>query len=99
MLLKYSSNIAKSIFGIRNPKIIATLVYANSVLSNYNKNISTISNNFKEVSKVIENCVEKIKEESEFSKKEKEIELLLKNKKINIINCSIKQLKNKKYIA
>lgn len=42
---KYNLNISKSIFGINNPKIIAALVYANSVLSNYdknNKNISTI---------------------------------------------------------
>lgn len=45
MLQKYNSNLSKSIFGINNPKIIATLLYANEVLSNYNKNISTTDMN------------------------------------------------------
>ena len=37
MLKKYNINIIKSIFGINNPKIIATLIYCNSVLSKYQK--------------------------------------------------------------
>lgn len=65
-----------------------------------NKNLNMISKNLKEVSKVIENCAQEIKDnsENEFAKKEKEIELLFKNKKITIKKCFIKQLKNKKYI-
>lgn len=41
MFQRYNLNISKSIFGINNPKIIATLIYANNVLSNFNQNIST----------------------------------------------------------
>lgn len=37
MLVKYNSNINKSIFGVDNCKIISTLVYCNSVFSNYLK--------------------------------------------------------------
>ncbi len=37
MLNKYNVNIAKSIFGTNNPKIIASLIYCNSVLSRYDE--------------------------------------------------------------
>lgn len=39
----YNGNLCKSIFGTENPKIIATLIYLNSVLSKYNKNTVDIS--------------------------------------------------------
>ena len=38
MLQRYNSNIAKSIFGINNPKIISLLIYMNNVFSGYNVN-------------------------------------------------------------
>ncbi|MBQ6539126.1 MAG: hypothetical protein IJL76_02490 [Bacilli bacterium] len=37
MYKNYNENLAKSIFGINNPKLIATLVYCDSVLKNYQK--------------------------------------------------------------
>ena len=37
MIYRYNSNISKSIFGIDNPKIIAALIYGNSVYSQYQK--------------------------------------------------------------
>ena len=33
----YNENVAKSIFGINNPKLIATMVYCDSILKNYQK--------------------------------------------------------------
>lgn len=38
LLQKYNSNLSKSIFGITDPKVIASLIYANSVLSNIDRN-------------------------------------------------------------
>lgn len=38
LLMRYNTNISKSIFGIDNPKIVATLIYMNSVLSSINSN-------------------------------------------------------------
>ena len=66
-----------------------------------NKNIKNITTHLKQATKIIDDCAEKIveKEENIFSKKEKEIELLLKSKKINIKQCIIKKLKNGKYIV
>lgn len=65
-----------------------------------NKNKKVISNNLKEATKIIDECAKTIieKPENEFLKKEKEIELLLKSKKINIKKCSIKKIKNGKFI-
>lgn len=37
MFKRYNSNIAKSLFGVDNPKLIATIVYCNNVLRKYNK--------------------------------------------------------------
>lgn len=42
MFQKYNLNISKSIFGINNPKIIALIIYANRVLSEYNQSINNI---------------------------------------------------------
>lgn len=39
MLQTYNMNMAKSIFGVNNPKIIAAMVYANSVMRHYQKEI------------------------------------------------------------
>lgn len=62
--------------------------------------IKSINENLKGVVKVIDKCAEEItqKKENKFAKKEQEILILLKNKNINIYNCSMKQLKNDKYI-
>ena len=37
MCKKYDLNLCRSIFGIKNPKIISTLIYMNNVFSKYNK--------------------------------------------------------------
>lgn len=65
-----------------------------------NKNIKVMTNHLKEATKIIDDCAKKIvdKPENAFSKKEKEIELLLKSKKLEINQCSVKVLKNGKYI-
>jgi len=47
MVKKYNLNVSKSIFGVKNPKVIAALVYVNSILSNYNKDINTIDMDIK----------------------------------------------------
>lgn len=64
-------------------------------------NIETMNQGLKSVTKVIDKCAEEIKENkvSEFSKKEQEIEMLLKSKKISIKNCKMKKIKNEKYIV
>ncbi len=66
-----------------------------------NKNIRNISNNLKEATKIIDDCAKKVidKPENIFSKKEKEIELLFKSKKLNIKQCFVKKIKNEKYIV
>ncbi len=64
-------------------------------------NIETMNQGLKSVTKVIDKCAEEIKENkvSEFAKKEQEIEMLLKSKKISIKNCKMKKIKNEKYIV
>ena len=64
------------------------------------KNLKTMTSHLKQATKIIDECADKIidKPENIFSKKEKEIELLLKTKKLRINQCIIKKLKNKKYI-
>lgn len=64
-------------------------------------NMATISQNLKNVTKVIDKCAEeiKVKKENIYENKEKELELLLKSKKIKINNVRIKKLKNGKFIV
>lgn len=51
---RYNENLCKSIFGIENPKIIGTLLYANSVFSQYQKeDLKSLDVNF---DAVIHNC-------------------------------------------
>ncbi len=64
------------------------------------KNIEAFNEGIKSVTKVIDKCADDIetKTESKYSKKEQEIEYLLKAKNIKTTNCSVKQIENKKYI-
>ena len=64
------------------------------------KNMQMLNESLKSVTKVIDKCVEEIKEikENDFIKKEQEIAILLQNKNINVEKCNIKLLKNNKYI-
>ncbi len=64
-------------------------------------NMATVSQNLKNVTKVIDKCAEeiKVKKENIYENKEKELELLLKSKKIKINNVRIKKLKNEKFIV
>lgn len=67
-----------------------------------NKEIRNISSGLKDISKVIDNCADKIDEENKdekFQNKEKEIVLLLNSKKYNIKECRITKLKNEKHIV
>ena len=63
--------------------------------------MQVISESLKTATKVIDKCAEEIEEKAEnkFAKKEQELYLLMKSKNLNIENCSIKLLKNKKYIV
>ncbi len=65
------------------------------------RNLATMSESLKNVSKVIDGCAQEIveKKENKFSKKEEEIQLLLKSKSIDIEDCRVKLLKNGKYIV
>lgn len=65
------------------------------------RNLESMNKSLEDVSKVIDNCAQEMLEKREdiFSKKEKEIEVLLKNKNIEIQNCKIKQLENGKQIV
>lgn len=66
------------------------------------KGLKNVSSSLKEISKVIENCADKIeekKEVTEFFNKEKEIIILLNSKNYNVKECRISVLKNKKYIV
>ncbi len=64
-------------------------------------NMETISQNLKNVTKVIDKCAEeiKVKKENIYENKEKELELLLKSKKVKIDNVRIKKLRNEKFIV
>lgn len=63
--------------------------------------MQAISESLKTATKVIDKCAEEIEEktESKFAKKEQELYLLMKSKNVNVDSCSIKLLKNKKYIV
>ena len=63
--------------------------------------MKSINENLKGVVKVIDKCAEEITQikENKFEKKEQEIQILLKSKNINVLNCSMKQLKNNKCIV
>lgn len=66
------------------------------------KNMQTINESLKTATKVIDKCVQEVeenKEENKFAQKEQEIYLLMKNKNVNIENCSVRLLKNNKYIV
>lgn len=64
------------------------------------KNLASINENLKNVTKVIDKCAEEISKTKEtiYTKKEQEIELLLKSKGIKIYQARLKKLKNEKYI-
>lgn len=64
-------------------------------------NMAAISQNLKNVTKVIDKCAEeiKVKKENIYEKKEQELEILLKSKKIQVSNVKIKKLKNEKFIV
>lgn len=64
------------------------------------KNMQMMNESLKSVTKVIDKCVEEIKETNEinFAKKEQEISILLRSKNIFVENCNIKLLKNNKHI-
>ncbi len=64
------------------------------------KNLASINENLKNVTKVIDKCAEEIAKPKEtiYSKKEQEIELLLKSKGIKIHQVRLKKLKNEKHI-
>ena len=63
-------------------------------------NMQAISESLKTATKVINKCAEEIEEKTKnsFSNKEQELYLLMKSKNFNIDNCTIKLLKNNKYI-
>lgn len=66
-----------------------------------NKGLKNVSSSLKEISKVIENCADKIEEKEENTKflgKEKEILILLNSKNYNVKECRVSLLKNSKYI-
>ncbi len=64
-------------------------------------NMQVISESLKTATKVIDKCAEEIEEKpkNKFSKKEQEMYLLMKSKNLNVENCTIKLLKNNKYIV
>lgn len=64
------------------------------------RNLVSMNKSLENVSKVIDNCAQEIveKKENAFTKKEQEIELLLKSKDFEVQNCKIKLLKNGKHI-
>ncbi len=64
------------------------------------RNLKSMNKSLESVSKVIDNCAQEIveKKQNVFTKKEQEIELLLKSKNVDVQNCKIKLLKNGKYI-
>ena len=64
-------------------------------------NIQVMTESLKTATKVIDKCAKEIEEKpkNNFSKKEQELYLLMKSKNFNIDNCTIKLLKNKKYIV
>lgn len=63
-------------------------------------NIQVLSESLKTATKVIDKCADEIEGQSngKFAKKEQELYLLMKSKNINVEKCSIKLLKNNKYI-
>lgn len=65
------------------------------------KSEEKLNDNIKTVTKIIDNCVKEISEnkENSYYKKEQEISLLLNSKNITVEKCSMKKLKNEKYIV
>ena len=66
-----------------------------------NENLNTISNSLKGVSKVLDECAKEMtyEKKNEFLNKEKELEILLKNKNIMVKKCNINKITNGKYIV
>ena len=64
-------------------------------------NLETINESLKTATKVIEKCAQEIEEtkENKFAKKEQELFLLMKSKNLNVEKCTIKLLKNNKYLV
>lgn len=64
-------------------------------------NMQVISESLKTATKVIDKCAEEIeeKQENKFYKKEHEMCLLMESKNLNVEKCTIKLLKNNKYIV
>ncbi len=62
--------------------------------------MQAISESLKSATKVIDKCAQEIKDNkgSKFARKQQEIQALLKSKDIDIESCSMKKLKNEKYI-
>lgn len=65
------------------------------------KNLQTMNESLKSVTQVINKCADEISQVKNniFSRKEQELMHLLIAKNINVQNCAIKQLENKKYIV
>ncbi len=65
------------------------------------KSEEKLNDNIKTVTKIIDNCVKEISENNENSyyKKEQEIAVLLNSKNVTVEKCSMKKLKNEKYIV
>lgn len=63
--------------------------------------MQAVSESLKAATKVIDSVTEEIKEvpQNKFDKKEQELYLLMKSKNLNVEECAIKLLKNKKYIV
>lgn len=66
-----------------------------------NKNLKNMASNLKEASKIIDECAKKVVDDSvsKYAEKEKEIVLLLKSKNIELKSCTVKRIKNEKYIV
>ena len=69
-------------------------------LQEKNKNLKTMKNDLENISNAIKNTIQTDENDSKtnFTSKEKELLVLLKNKYQNAISCKIKQAKNEKYI-
>lgn len=65
------------------------------------KNLQTMNESLKSVTQVINKCADEISQVKNniFSRKEQELMHLLIAKNINVQNCAIRQLENKKYIV
>lgn len=96
---EYIKNNLQEIVKIANKTL--KVAQANTIkVEERKRNYEEFNNELKNVTKVIDKCADDIEKnvEKKFKEKEQEIKLLLEAKKINVINCSIKQIENMKYI-